>query len=147
MKALPILLLAIITLISCKDDNIANVDQNAFVYKTEEGTLKLTKDKAFYAALFDERLQPLGQEIDFEEFWIQAQSEGTFLMGKGKTKAGKTEAGIEIIEEDGIFAIGDCTESCSGNGCSHCRLVMGDGCHCSRGSGICNHKITCKTTY
>ncbi|MEM9888601.1 MAG: hypothetical protein AAF849_22080 [Bacteroidota bacterium] len=150
MRTLPILFLIIITLFSCDSEKVVEIDENAFVYRTEEGTLKLTKDPAFYKELFSERFQHLEQEIDFEKFWIHSNGESAYLMGKGTTKVGTTEAAIEIVEQDNAFAFGNCSESCSGVGCSHCKLVIGDGCDCEKkatSDGYCNHSIDCDSYY
>lgn len=120
------LLFIVIGFMSCAD-NTKEIEEGTII----ELSLEDNQDKAKFYSLF-------GNDFKIERMYKHAKDKEEYIYAQGENSEG-------ISIEARYSRLNGFGESCSGVGCSKCRILAGGGCTCdtkATPNGYCNHTVT-----
>ena len=103
--------------------------------------LVVGKDDKLFSQVFKRTFVVDGK---IEKIDLHVNPDNAYIRMDGTTMAGGcivVHTPVVSIKGYIFMAPGGKSESCVGDGCSHCAFKSAGGCECKRISGICNHVI------
>jgi len=87
-----------------------------------------------------------GTPVESEEMTNYKNDRTLYLVREGHTKKGDCRISRTPVDlgESGYYVMlmKKSTDTCSGNGCSHCDFASGGGCVCVNSTNTCSHTIS-----